>query len=440
MNRLDRIMRAFSLLSLAFLIFSAGMVVSHFKIWPYELYHFALEGGKAWQDKQRMIAENPLLRGRPVSPDRPRGVMKHDKEKAFAGVTVATLPQRSRAQIIDNDGRVIFQWGLLYGDAFEDAVGSCPENRIYWTAVHPYANGDLLAIYECDAHTPPGHGMVKLDRQSRILWKAPIMAHHDIDVAQNGMIYVPTNKILTREYAEFPKIEPPILADYLAVLTPEGQVVKEFSLLDAFAHSPYRGLAARSMHANAFAGDYLHLNSVHVLTRELAPLFPQFEAGQVLMSFREANLLAVMDLRKNTIVWAMRGPWARQHYARFEKDGTIGLFDNMGVGYKGERYSRVLKIDPADGKIRWSSFQPEDPATHIYSMIRGSQQWLPNGNVFIDLAVGGKLIEMTPEKKVVWEYYMPYTVEPNSGNPLTFAKRFTYDDLPFLNLPAGAVQ
>src|SRR5207237_471577 len=105
-------------------------------------------------------------------------------------------------------------------------------------------------------------------------------------------------------------------------------------------------------------GDYLHTNSVKVLGRARATAFPQFKAGQVLVSLREVNLLAVLDLDTRAVVWATGGGWRKQHDAEFLDNGHLLVYDNEGAGEE----ARVLEYDPATRAVPWSYAHEDSPS------------------------------------------------------------------------------
>jgi hypothetical protein len=48
-----------------------------------------------------------------------------------------------------------------------------------------------------------------------------------------------------------------------------------------------------------------------------------------------------------------------------------------------------------------------DDKKPLNSTVRGAQERLPNGNTLITESEGGRLIEVTPEREIVWEYISP---------------------------------
>ena len=82
-------------------------------------------------------------------------------------------------------------------------------------------------------------------------------------------------------------------------------------------------------------------------------------------------------------------------------NGNIVLYDN---GYS-RGYTRVLEIDPVTHDIVWE-YQGSPPES-FFSATLGSVQRLPNGNTLIAESVRGRLIEVTPDREIVWEYWNP---------------------------------
>jgi hypothetical protein len=71
---------------------------------------------------------------------------------------------------------------------------------------------------------------------------------------------------------------------------------------------------------------------VEVLREAVAPAFPMFRAGDVLLSLRNLDTLVVADGRTWRIKWAMTGPFLGQHDPDFLPNGHLMVFDNRGTG------------------------------------------------------------------------------------------------------------
>ena len=77
-------------------------------------------------------------------------------------------------------------------------------------------------------------------------------------------------------------------------------------------------------------------------------------------------------------------------------DGSILLFEN-GVDRKA---SRILIIDPLTLKIKWQYSHK-----NFYSQNIGFVQALPNDNLLVTESEHGHVFELTPDKRIVWEFY-----------------------------------
>src|SRR5262249_53557176 len=163
------------------------------------------------------------------------------------------------------------------------------------------------------------YGLAKFDKNSRVLWSYAANVHHDVDIGEDGTIYALTQQIVHELPDGLDFIPTPCIVDYLVLLSPEGQELKKISILEVLRGSPFpdlRTLLHRSARHESSPetsvpytlpdwrkGDILHTNFVKVLSRKLAPMFPQFKAGQVLLSFRQLDIVAVLDIPSRSLVW-----------------------------------------------------------------------------------------------------------------------------------------
>jgi hypothetical protein len=331
-----------------------------------------------------------------------------------------------------------------------------PDKQIHWFHCYLYPNGDLLAIYHADGDTPYGYGLVKLDKDSKLLWAYANRVHHDVDVGEDGAIYTLTQQIVSEPPAGLEFLATPYLADSLVVLSPQGRELENIPLPEAFANSPNAlALASGSKppepmdftgryvppppdHLRTPAGknDLLHTNSVKVLSRALAPKFPRFKPGQVLLSMRSIDTIAVLDRHTRCVAWASQGLWRLQHDAEFLDNGHLLVYDNFGL----QREVRILEYDPLTQAVSWA--YTNENSTHFRASFRGMKQRLPNGNTFIVDPDNRRLFEVTRDKELVWESICPLPPVPPGQRPRThavnFAQRYGPDELTFLKGVARA--
>ena len=74
-------------------------------------------------------------------------------------------------------------------------------------------------------------------------------------------------------------------------------------------------------------------------------------------------------------------------------------------------------------------------ADHFYSCYISSAQRLPNGNTLITEGSDGRLLEVTPDHEIVWEYISPYFGTHITTNMVYRAYRYPYDYVPQVEKP-----
>src|SRR3546814_3594812 len=92
--------------------------------------------------------------------------------------------------------------------------------------------------------------------------------------------------------------------------------------------------------------------SSDLLEGEEAAALSFAEDGQVLLSFRDIDTIALLDLESEKIVWTMRGGWIGQHDPDVLANGNILLYDNLG-GFEQSGRTRILEVDPDNGGVVW---------------------------------------------------------------------------------------
>jgi len=335
------------------------------------------------------------------------GVLRHDAARTQPGYTLYTLAPDLSAHLVDMNGREVHRWFIPEEDVMPAARRQA---RTFFGLLEPQveggyllSNGDLLLVYEIKALGNPAAPLVKLDKDSHIIWRTAIKAHHAIQVV-GDKIYALTG---TFDRASATPAIPslgrrPFFGERVSILDSEGKVLSSHSILEAIANTKNMRLADEVPFDPR--ADALHSNSLDVLNEQTARFIPGAKPGNVLLSFRNLNMLAVMDLDSDTIVWALRGSWRGQHGAKVLPNGHILLFDNQGGLMKHGR-SRALEIAPDTGGIVWSfEGTDEDP---LDSENRGGAQRLANGNTLISESTAGRILEVTPDGSVVWEYVSP---------------------------------
>lgn len=412
---LSRSLFLFGFFSLSYIL---GAGVIYFELPTSEFLKNSFGGGVAWYEAKTSAPLNERS-------DLPTVGQIDKPGKTCDGYTLCMYGDNSRALLIDMLGKVVHEWHISFGDVWTNPPhlkGRIDNESVYFNDGFLYPNGDLGLVVEGPINarnSSNGYGLIKIDKDSRLIWKYAEHCHHDLDVGDDGTIYTIVNEIVDRVPQGLELIPTPCMVDAIDLLSPAGVRLKRIRILEALKDSPYAPILGlyekpRSSSANQPASippfrldelqfrldeqrrDVLHTNAVKVLKPALASKFPLFQAGQILISPRQLDAIAVLDPTREKVVWAARGPWRAQHDPTFLDNGHLLLFDNLGA----LGGSRVLELDPNTMAFPWT--YPSETGKAFFSQIRGHCQRLPNGNTLIVNSVGCEVFEVTPQAEIVW--------------------------------------
>ena len=366
------------------------------------------------------LTDLPYLRGyRP--PTVQSGVLIHDRSRAENGLNFFTSSHAPVAILMDMDGAVMKSWTADAGKVFPgyrlDAKHEGYDHFFRDAELLP--DGGIVALFN-------EIGIVRLDPASRVLWTFPGHVHHDLFIGQGGTVWALAHE--KRVVTDFR--DHPVLEDFILLLSPEGKLLRRISVLDCFRQSEYAPVLAS---VPSETEDIFHTNSLIVLDGSLANRSPAFRRGNLLLSFRNLSMIAVVDPDEGRIVWALTGLWRGQHSARLPSNGHLVLFDDLGSMRKA---SRVLEVDPFTQEVVWSFSGL--PGQELLSESGGYVERLRGGNTLITETNNGRVFEVTPDNRVVWEFANPNRVGKNNELVaiLYFMERVPRN-LPFLSGPAN---
>ena len=323
------------------------------------------------------------------------GLLRWDRGRTEGGLTLMCSGDAAEAVLLSMEGQVVHRWARPYSDLPGAPPAEGP-HQLPWRRVRLLQDGSLLAIHS-------GRALVCVDRDSGLRWAVMDRVHHDLDVAPDGSILA-----LARTEARVPRVnaEEPIVDDLVVRYAPDGARLSSVSLWDAFASSAYADLIDQ---LTVRSGDVMHANSIDLLDeREAARLGARgVTAGQVLVCLRDLDLVVAVDLDAGRFTWISGGPsvsrWRAPHDPSVASDGSLLIFDNRGGLAE---TSRLLRIDPATGTIRWR--WAATPASAFESFFCGTVQELPSGNLLVAESTQGRAFEIEGASgEVVWEFVSP---------------------------------
>lgn len=303
------------------------------------------------------------------------GVYHHDEARSQSGLNFYSSAASPGALLIDMNGDVVHSWSAGVDQ---------------WSHATLLPDGSVIALLN-------DRGLMRLSVDSTVQWQWSGRAHHDLAIEPDGSMVV-----LTHSNRIIPEIHPTaaILSDELTFFSADGEVTDTVCLEARILDSAWRALLPSVSHRLVEDGkplELLHSNHVEVFDGRLAARSPLYEAGNLLVSMRNINAVAILDGEDHTIEWLWGpGNLTFQHHPTLLDDGRILLFDN------GTESSRVLTVDPLTNAIDW-----EYRADDFFTRHRGSNQRLPNGNTLITESDAGYVFEVTPDGERVWAYANP---------------------------------
>jgi hypothetical protein len=261
-----------------------------------------------------------------------------------------------------------------------------------------------------------------------VIWEKEIPIHHEIILNENSVL------TLTKKAVEYNgrKVEFDVILEF----DKNGTFKSSFSLWDNLKmfqqfHKPLELDSPVGTKINEdnkknesiWGGeyDYYHMNAMSFLpsntlenltvnNSQNKPIKP-FQKGNWMISFRHGSMIYILDKDTKQVVWfvnqfSIQDEIQGQHSPSMLPNGKIIMFDNGRY----REWSRVLVINPLTLKVEW-----EYKEKGFYSLSQSYVQVLPNFNLLVTEAEEGRVFELTPDKKVVWEFYNPERQNTNNS-------------------------
>ena len=314
------------------------------------------------------------------------GIVRHDRERASPGLNLYASLARTSAILMDMDGTVVHRWSRASGKE--------------WGHVELLPNRELLVLNEVPFK------LLRLDWDSSVIWENDEQVHHDLDISDNGDIYVLTG---SKKHIDFGGGELPIYDHAFAIPDSAGQLKRRISFSSVLAGvidepslrefvAPGEKVGERYRLVGKFV-DLFHVNTLAIVPRTFSE---SFQKGFVLFAARNLNLIGVVDVDSETLVWS----WGTDeldwpHQPTLLESGNLLIFDN---GFH-RGYSRIVEVVPSSGDIVWE--YKGDPPKSFRSITMGGVQGLPNGNVLVTESLRGHAFEITRDGEIVWEFFNP---------------------------------
>lgn len=424
----------------------------------------------------------------------PTGTTTYDPEKCWNGYTLFQVNGKG-ATLIDMNGNVVRTWKDFNGFPNKMLPGGYIMGSLgVRKAEYGYQDQADLTQIDWDGNVVWSFNKKEYieDSETEKYWLA--RQHHDYQREGNPVgYYVPgmeckvdggNTLILCHEDKYNKRIsDKKLLDDCIVEVDWEGNIVWRWCVSDHFRELDFDEFQKSALFRNPNyhpigeegQSDWMHINAMSVLgpNKWYDAGDERFHPDNIIWDAREANIMAIISKETGKIVWSIGPDFTKtkelrrigqiigQHHCHMipkglPGEGNILIFDNGGwAGYGApcrmskdgtktdiRDHSRVLEIDPITLNVVWE-FKGNDfenkqmmgllSNTQFYSQLTSSAQRLPNGNTLITEGCGARLLEVTANKEVVWEY-----VSPHNEKGIDFfyrAYRYPYDYVPQLENP-----
>ncbi len=400
----DKLALLFFVGSVACLVFSYGVLVGKYHVFPYRILALAADGFRELSTKSGRRLPEYYTRVDTRSDARPRPPLTNT-QAAYKGlnlVTQVTSGHKLSVQLMDMEGQSVHEWNLDWFRVWPGAhhvPGELVPRTRPGTHIHGAVlmeNGDLVFNFD---HL----GLVRVDPDGDPVWRLPYRTHHSIHRHDDGNLWVCGQKEQVTPDPRFPDRSPPFDTYTILEVAPRGSILREWSISDLLHKNGWPGLLYlnTSQPHDQVRDDRLHLNDVEPFPAGLDE--GHFKEGDVMVSLRNTNTVFVFNRETEKITFICVGRFIWQHDPDFIDGNRFSVFDNHRICEQDQgQSSRILIVSAADRSSR-VVFEGTRK-TPFYTPVLGKHQWLPNGNLLITESLKGRAFEIDREGKVVWEY------------------------------------
>lgn len=415
---LDKIAFVGSLLVFAFLY---GIATQAFGLFPSDLMR------RAWNQAEAVspLSTNALTGSEATPPPSmwtsrvydESGVTKTSQGSVRSGLTLISSAWSFSDSIwspglrlIDQNGRVIHEWIISPEEIFSDSAAApdlpLQKENIHGTYLFP--NGDVLVNISYV-------GTARLDACSRVIWKnSKYNFHHSIARGSDGTFWIPGVRrdvsVQSQEYPDgYPGLKNPIHQSFIVNLSADGGVIDTINVLDVLYNNGLQRHIPQAMpdrhKGRPYGRDVVHMNDIEPLPDSLDAAYPLFDAGDLVVSLRNPNLVFVVDPDSKSVKWHATHPFIQQHDPDFIGNGWIGVFDNNYDGTKRGSMlggSRIVLLRPHSDSMKVAF--PTPKSEPFYTDAQGKWQMLRNGNLLLSETHAGRVVEVGPDGQTVWEW------------------------------------
>ena len=270
-------------------------------------------------------------------------------------------------------GKLIKKWGFPRG--FQDSFINKFEKKARFN--HPLMLMDSSLILKESGENI----LLSLSKENKINWiDTNFIFHHSVEQENDSTVWVPSLAENPSHY----KIRG-FRHDAICAVDPRNGRVKFIkSIADILTENGYQSLLDLY-----YEDDAIHLNDIQPALYSSK----YWQKGDLLISMRHRNTVALYRPSTNKILWLKTGPWLAQHDCDFVDGKTIMVFGNDLLRQKDSLingHNDIYFYDFEKNEIT-NSYTKVMKQLEIKTKTEGRCDLLSNGDLFIDESNNGKL-------------------------------------------------
>jgi hypothetical protein len=225
-------------------------------------------------------------------------------------------------------------------------------------------------------------GLICIDKSNQMKWiDTNFWFHHSIELQDDSTLWTSARGKSFKLY----KIDG-FLNDAICAIDPRnGKVKFNKSIAVILIENGYQSLLDIY-----YEDDAIHLNDVQPASSSTK----YWEKGDLLISMRNRNTVALYRPSTNKIIWLKTGPWLAQHDCDFVDEKTIMVFGNDILRGKNDTLingqNDIYFYDFEKNEIS-KPYNKVMKQVGIKTKTQGRSDLLDNGDLFIDESENGKL-------------------------------------------------
>ena len=294
------------------------------------------------------------------------------------------------------NNKVLYEWTPDYASILKLLAGQnkdWPElNQHNMRLYHPLLSADGSLIFNNVSSS-----LIKIDKNSRLVWAVNGIFHHSVEYDADGNIWAPSLIKPSQYMSGFLNGH---RDDALTKISPEGKMLYRKSVAQLLDENGYRWLL---LGVGTYERDLLHLNDI----KPALTTGKYWAKGDLLISLRNKSTIFLYRPATNEIIWLQTGPWLSQHDVNFIGDDRIGVFGNDVLRDFGE--DRLVYGHNNEYIVNFKTGKTETPYTaffknaNIATPSEGRSDFLPNGDLFIEETNNNRLLR-GDTSHIKWQY------------------------------------